>query len=222
MIGSLSCFGILNVLELVQAGGWLMIPIIACSIIALAITFERLWALRDSRVAPRGLVTHVWELYRSDGLDTDEIHKIRTGSPLGRVLATGLANRNQKRPVMKERVEETGRQVVHQLERYLNTLGTIASVTPLLGLLGTVIGMIKVFNAINVQGIGNAGVLAGGISEALITTAAGLLVAIPSLMFFRFFRGKVDQLVLRMEEEALKVIDVMHGDAGTHPVPDHR
>ena len=113
---------------------------------------------------------------------------------------------------MKESIEETGRQVVHELQRYLNSLGTIASIAPLLGLLGTVIGMIKVFTAITTHGVGNAGILAGGISEALLTTAAGLAVAIPSLMFFRYFQGRVDELVLRMEEEALKLVEVIHGE----------
>ncbi len=205
-------------LELVTAGGWLMIPIIACSVIALAVTVERLWALRCARVAPSGLVAHVWELYRADKLDAKKIDEIRKSSPLGEVLAVGLANRNQHRDVMKECLEESGRQVIHQLERYLNSLGTIASVSPLLGLLGTVIGMIKVFNAITSEGVGDPTVLAGGISEALITTAAGLLVAIPSLMFYRYFQGKVEQLVLRMEDEAIKVVDVMHRSPDHTPV----
>ena len=143
------------------------------------------------------------------------IKTIKDGSPLGRILAAGIINRRHSREIMKETIEEVGRQVVHELERYLNTLGTIASISPLLGLLGTVIGMIKVFSAITLVGVGNPGVLAGGISEALITTATGLSVAIPSLMFHRYLSGRVDRLVVIMEEEALKMVEVMQGDRET-------
>lgn len=188
-----------------------MWPIILCSVVALAISGERFWSLQTKRIAPKHLVAQVWHWHKQDNLDDAHINALRASSPLGRILAAGLANREHPREIMKEVIEDTGRQVVHELERYLNTLGTIASITPLLGLLGTVIGMIKVFTAITAQGVGNPGVLAGGISEALITTAAGLSVAIPSLMFYRYFRGRVDELVLRMEEEALKLIEVMHG-----------
>lgn len=198
--------------ELVRAGGWLMVPIIACSVIALAIILERLWVLRARRVMPRRLVSHVWSLQQSGQLDFKKISELRESSPLGRILAAGLTNRRFPREIIKESIEEVGRRVVHELERYLNTLGTIAAITPLLGLLGTVIGMIKVFTAITAYGVGNAAVLAGGISEALITTAAGLSVAIPSLMFFRYFEGRVEALVLGMEEEALKLVEVMHGE----------
>jgi biopolymer transport protein ExbB len=128
------------------------------------------------------------------------------------VLAVGILNRSHGREIMKESIEETGRQVVHELEKYLNSLATIASITPLLGLLGTVIGMIKVFAAIMAHGVGDPAVLAGGISQALITTASGLTVAIPTLMFYRFFRGRVDELVIKMEDEALKMVEMMHGD----------
>ena len=198
-------------LELVKAGGWLMVPIIACSVLALAIVAERFWTLQRRRVVPGHLVAQVWNLHRHGKLDAAQIGRLRTSSPLGRILAAGLMNRQHDREVMKESIEEAGRQVVHQLERYLNTLGTVASISPLLGLLGTVIGMIKVFSAIMSHGVGDPGVLAGGISEALITTAAGLSVAIPSLMFHRFFTGRVDELVITMEEEALKIVEVMHG-----------
>jgi biopolymer transport protein ExbB len=197
---------------MIQAGGWLMVPIILCSVIALAIVGERFWSLQPERIAPKNLVAQVWQWYKSDNLDEQHIRALRSSSPLGRVLAAGLMNRFHPREIMKESIEETGRQVVLELERYLNMLGTIASITPLLGLLGTVIGMIKVFTAIMTQGVGNPSVLAGGISEALLTTAAGLVVAIPSIMFYRFFRRRVDELVLKMEEEALKIVDVMHGD----------
>lgn len=197
---------------MVQAGGWLMFPILLCSIVALAIIGERFWTLQQKKVAPKQLVGQVWQWYKNDNLDETHIDALTNNSPLGRILVAGLINRNHARDIMKESIEEAGRQVVHELERYLTTLGTIASITPLLGLLGTVIGMIKVFTAITAQGVGNPAVLAGGISEALITTAAGLSVAIPSVFFYRFFRGKVNALVLKMEEEALKIVDVMHGD----------
>jgi biopolymer transport protein ExbB len=198
--------------ELVKAGGWLMLPIILCSVVALAIIIERLWALRRKRVLPSNLVARVWQMHRSNKLTPSHITTIKDGSPLGRMLAVGIVNRKHSREVMKEVIEEVGRQVVHELERYLNTLGTIASITPLLGLLGTVIGMIKVFAAITTSGVGDPGVLAGGISEALITTAAGLSVAIPSLMLYRYLRGKVEKLVIMMEEEALKMVEVMQGE----------
>ncbi len=201
--------------EMVQAGGWLMLPILLCSVIALAIVGERFWSLQQKRINPATLVSQVWQWYKSDALTDQNIEALANSSPLGRVLAAGLVNRHHPREIMKESIEDTGRQVVVELERYLNTLGTIASITPLLGLLGTVIGMIKVFAAITAHGVGNPSVLAGGISEALITTAAGLSVAIPSLIFYRFFRGKVDELVIKMEEEALKIVDVMHGDRET-------
>ncbi len=201
-----------RVFELVKAGGLLMWPIIACSVIAMAIVGERLWALRTSRVIPENLVTQIWQLYKKGKLNTAQITTIRDGSPLGRVLAAGLINCQHTREVMKEAIEEEGRQVVHELERYLNTLGTIAAITPLLGLLGTVIGMIKVFTAITTAGVGNPSVLAGGISEALITTAAGLSVAIPALIFHRYLSGRVDQLVIGMEAQAMKMIEVMLGE----------
>nr|ADB12521.1 hypothetical protein [uncultured bacterium 9F08] len=198
--------------ELVTAGGWLMVPIILCSIVAVAIIGERFWALKQEKVVPANLVAQVWQLHQRRELDNQRLTLLRDGSPLGRILAAGLVNMQHEREVMKEAIEETGRQVVIELERFLNTLGTIASITPLLGLLGTVIGMIKVFAAITSQGVGNPAVLAGGISEALITTAAGLSVAIPSLMFYRYFRGKVEMLVIKMEEQALKLVEVIHGE----------
>jgi len=200
------------VLELVKAGGWLMIPILLCSIAAMAIIGERLWTLRRKRIAPNNLVVQTWQWVHGGELSDAHIRRLRTGSPLGRILAAGLANRHRTREVMKESIEEVGRQVVHELERYLNMLGTIASITPLLGLLGTVIGMIKVFAVITTQGVGDPGVLAGGISEALVTTAAGLCAAIPSLLFYRYFRGRVDELVLTMEHEALKMVEVLQGE----------
>jgi biopolymer transport protein ExbB len=145
-------------------------------------------------------------------MDNRKLRELRAGSPLGQVLAAGIANHRRGREQMKESIEEVANQVVHEMERYLNTLGTVAAITPLLGLLGTVIGMIKVFTAIRLEGTGNAAVLAGGISEALITTAAGLTVAIPSLFFYRFFQRKVDELVISMEQEALKLVEVLNAD----------
>jgi len=200
------------VLELVKSGGWLMLPIIACSIVALAIIIERLWSLQVRRVLPKNLVAQVWRWDKIHQLNDEHLKELQASSPLGSVLAAGIANRKQKREVMKESIEDTGRHVVHELERYLNTLGTIAAITPLLGLLGTVVGMIKVFATITTIGVGNPGALAGGISQALITTAAGMSVAIPTLMFYRYFRGKVRMLVLRMEQEAMGMVEIMHGD----------
>ncbi len=198
-------------LELVKSGGWLMVPILLCSVVAMAIIAERFWTLQRKRITPGNLVVQVWQWAKSGNLNDDRIRALRKSSPLGRILAAGLVNRDTSRAMMKESIEDVGRHVVHDLDRYLNTLGTIASITPLLGLLGTVIGMIKVFAVITTQGVGNPGILAGGISEALITTAAGLTVAIPTLMFHRYFRGHVDELVVTMEQEALKMVEAMHG-----------
>jgi len=199
------------VFELIRAGGFLMWPILVCSVISMAIIAERFWSLRESKVAPINLVANVWQWHKSEQLDAKRIQALRTNSPLGMILAAGLLNRKHSREIMKESIEEVGRLVAHSLERFLNTLGTISSITPLLGLLGTVIGMIKVFTVITSQGVGDPSVLSEGISEALLTTAAGLSVAIPSLMFYRYFRGKVDDLVVTMEQEALKMVEVMHG-----------
>jgi len=199
------------VFELIRAGGFLMWPILACSVVSMAIIAERFWSLRESKIAPASLVANVWQWHKSDELDAKRIQALRINSPLGMILAAGLLNRKHSREIMKESIEEVGRLVAHSLERFLNTLGTISSITPLLGLLGTVIGMIKVFTVITSQGVGDPSVLSEGISEALLTTAAGLSVAIPSLMFYRYFRGKVDDLVVTMEQEALKMVEVMHG-----------
>jgi len=197
------------VLEIIFAGGWLMVPIILCSILALTIIAERLWALRRSQVVPVGLGGQVEEWAARHELDRRHIEQLRSGSALGRVLAAALVNRHRPRELIKEAVEDTGRHVVYRLERFLNTLGTIAGISPLLGLLGTVIGMIKVFSTILEQGVGNANVLAGGISEALITTAAGLTVAIPSFFFYRYFKGRVEEYVVSMEEQAINLIEAI-------------
>ena len=199
-------------LELIKSGGLLVWPILLCSVVSLSIICERFWALRTEKIIPPKLVPQVWSMYKKNQLDGSKIRMLQTNSPLGAVLAAGLVNRKYGREMMRVSLEEAGRQVVNELERFLNTLGTIASITPLLGLLGTVVGMIKVFALITSSGVGDPSVLAGGISEALITTAAGLAVAIPSLMFYRYFEGRVVYLVLRMEEEALRLIDVIHGE----------
>jgi biopolymer transport protein ExbB len=187
-----------------------MFPIIVCSVAAAAITLERLWTLQEKRVIPRQLTKEVWEWVSSNKLNHEHLKALHDSSPLGEILCVGLTNRHRSREIMKERIEDTGRHVVHDLERYLNTLGTVAAITPLLGLLGTVVGMVNVFEAITSQGVGNPAVLAGGISEALITTAAGLIVAIPSLIAYRYLRGRVDTLVVRMEQEAITLIEALH------------
>jgi biopolymer transport protein ExbB len=197
------------VFEIIIAGGWLMAPIIMCSILSLTIIAERLWALRRSQVVPDGVGEQVEQWAVRHELDRRHIEQLRSGSALGRVLAAALINRHRPRELIKEAVEDTGRHVVYRLERFLNTLGTIAGISPLLGLLGTVIGMIKVFSTILEQGVGNANVLAGGISEALITTAAGLTVAIPSFFFYRYFKGRVEEYVVSMEEQAINLIEAI-------------
>ncbi|MBS3952073.1 MAG: MotA/TolQ/ExbB proton channel family protein [Methylomicrobium sp.] len=199
-------------IEIIKSGGWLMLPIILCSIAAMAIIGERFWSLRKNKILPPELIPQIWKLHRDRKLDNNAIRSLRVSSPLGAVLAAGLANSQHGREMMRVSIEEVGRQVVHELERFLNTLGTIASISPLLGLLGTVFGMINVFSAIMIHGVGDPGILAGGISEALITTAAGLTVAIPSLIFHRYFERLVEEYVLNMEEEALRLIDIIHGD----------
>lgn len=197
-------------LEIIKAGGWLMLPILICSIVALAIIGERFWTLRQASISPSGLVDEVWGWIQNKKLEADKIRQLRQQSPLGQILAAGLINANRSRAIMRESVEETGRHVVHQLERYLNALGTIATITPLMGLLGTVIGMIDVFSAITAHGVGNAAILAGGISQALLTTAAGLSVAIPSLIMHRHFERKVDSFVVQMEQDALRLVEMLN------------
>jgi biopolymer transport protein ExbB len=194
-------------LEIVQAGGWLMLPIIACSIAAAAIILERLWTLQHHRVLPSELAQQVTHWAGRRTISAEHLQRLHESSPLGQLLAAGLANRRASHEAIKQSIEDSGRHVVHELERYLNPLGTIAAITPLLGLLGTVIGMIKVFAAITANGVGNPGVLAGGISEALITTAAGLSVAIPALIGYRYLRGRIDGLVVQMEKEAMKFLE---------------
>jgi biopolymer transport protein ExbB len=202
-------------LEIVRAGGWLMPLIIGCSIVAAAIVLERLWTLQPKRVLPADLPRQVRDWIKQDKLDPKHLQRLHQSSPLGQMLAAGLANRHQPRDIIKESIEDVGRHAVHELERFLTTLGTVAAISPLLGLLGTVIGMIKVFAAITASGVGNPGVLAGGISEALITTAAGLIVAIPTLICYRMLRSRVDSLVVQMEKVTIDFLEnvVAHQNA---------
>lgn len=200
--------------ELVRAGGWLMLPIILCSILAIAITIERFWTLSSAKITPKYVLAQVWTWIKNNQLDAGKLRELRQSSPLGQLLAAGLLSSKHGRAAMIEGIEQAAAQVVHDLERYLNTLGTIAAITPLLGLLGTVVGMIQVFNEIMLQGTGNAGALAGGISQALISTAAGLTVAIPTFMLHRYFIRRVDSLVLNLEQESIKLVDALHTDRG--------
>ncbi len=204
--------------EIVRAGGPLMWPIILCSILAAAIVLERLWTLQNKRVLPPELTRKVWQLVESRQVSEAAITALERSSPLGRVLAAGLANRDRPREIIKERLEDTGRHVVHELERFLDALGTIAAISPLLGLLGTVTGIIKAFNAINAGGMGDPRMLSGGIAEALITTVAGLCVAIPALVGYKFLRRRVDRIVVDMEKEAILLVDAVErageGSAG--------
>ena len=195
--------------ELISSGGWLMVPIILCSVISVAIIIERLWTLKKDNVAPADLVVDIEHLLEQHQLTEARLKELEQSSYLGRILVAGLCVSNQTSAEIRRSIEEAGRHVVHELEKYLNALGTIAAITPLLGLLGTVIGMIKVFAAITAVGVGNPQILAGGISEALITTAAGLSVGIPSLMFHRYFKGKINELTVDMEQHALRLLNLM-------------
>ncbi|OUS36101.1 biopolymer transporter ExbB ['Osedax' symbiont bacterium Rs2_46_30_T18] len=200
-------------LEVLFSGGWMMLPIVICSVLSLAISLERAVTLRVAKIAPSDLMSSVWLWIKSDQMTNQRMADIKKTSPLGAIIIAGLNSASLSRERMQESIEEASAAVVHELERYLSALGTIAAITPLLGLLGTVIGMIKVFTAIMLEGSGNAAVLAGGISEALITTAAGLFVAIPTLIFHRYFHRKVDSLVLEMEQQAVRLVDSIHGEA---------
>lgn len=194
-----------------ESGGIVMYPILICSILSLGIILERFWRLQRGRVIPKGLVIRVWEWLKNNELDKTKLEQLRKGSPLGRLLASGLAQRNSSREVIKESIEETGGHVVHDLECCLPILGTIAAVSPLLGLLGTVLGIMEMFSVAAKQGMADPTALANGISVALITTAAGLIVAIPALVFHRILTSKVDALVVEMEQEALKMVEILQG-----------
>lgn len=198
--------------EIVQAGGWLMAPLIICSLLAAAIIGERLWTLQRKRVLPDGMSAKVWHWVEKGELDERHVRALRDSSPLGQVLSAGLEARERERTIIKEQIEDTGRHVAHELNRFLTTLGTIAAISPLIGLLGTVVGMVQVFAAITTSGVGDPTVLADGISQALITTAAGLTVAIPSLIGYRYLRNHVDSLVVEMEQEATKLVDTIENN----------
>jgi biopolymer transport protein ExbB len=193
--------------EIVKAGGIMMGPIILASIVTAAIFLERLWTLQTKRVLPAELTEKVWRWVEQGQIQDKHIAALQQNSPLGKILAAGLANRNRDRVVIREAIEDTGRHVVHELDRFIGTVGTIASLSPLMGLLGTVFGMIRTFNSITTSGIGNPASLAGGIAEALITTAAGLTVAIPALLAYKYLRGRVQTLVVQMEKEAIKLVE---------------
>ncbi|MGH8148930.1 MAG: MotA/TolQ/ExbB proton channel family protein [Steroidobacteraceae bacterium] len=211
--------------EIVRAGGPFMWPIVVCSIVAAAIILERLWTLQEKRVLPRELTQRVWQLVEANQVNDKVIAALEQSSPLGKVLAAGLANRHRSREIMMERLEDAGRHVVHDLERFLNTLGTIASISPLLGLLGTVTGIIEAFNALEAGAAGDPRMLSGGIAQALIATAAGLCVAIPALISYRYLRGRVEGFVIEMEKDAIKLADALEAaagdgfESGRHDVP---
>ena len=199
-------------LEIIAAGGWLMWPLLLCSVAVVAISAERFWTLNPTKIAPRHLLAEVWSWIKANELDGERLKQLKHTSELGRILAAGLSNSRHGREVMKDSIQEAASQVIHEMERYMGVLSTIAATAPLVGLLGTVLGMIKVFTAIMLEVSGNAGVLAGGISEALITTAAGLCIAIPAMMANRFFSRRIDSLTVVMEQDAIKLVDALHSD----------
>lgn len=198
-------------LTIIQASGWPIWPLLFASVIAVALIVERLITLRRSKVVPAGLLQSVLDDLHRHGYSTATAERVAAHSPLGQVLAAGLRNMNSSREVMKESIEETGRAVAHQLGRYLTTLGTIAAVTPLLGLFGTIVGMIDIFASQGVQGA-NPEQLAQGIAIALNTTGLGLIIAIPATIFWRHFRALIDDFVIEMEQLAIRLVDVVHGD----------
>ncbi|MEH6457008.1 MAG: MotA/TolQ/ExbB proton channel family protein [Cocleimonas sp.] len=202
-----------------QAGGWLMIPLVLSSLVAIAVILALFMNLKKSKVLPEGLVEKAQKLARSGKMTPAHIQQVRDGSLLGSVLAAGLATVGQPRHLMKESIEESGRHAIHKMDKYMTTLGTIAAIAPLLGLLGTVVGMIVVFNEMLSQGgVGNPADLAGGISQALVTTAFGISIAVPALIFHRFFRGKINDFAVDMEKEAVKLLEMIN----VPPVPARR
>ncbi len=196
---------------IIQAAGWPIWPLLIASVVALALIIERLYSLRRTQVLPAGLLQSVLSSLANGGYDVTQLHSLEESSPLGRVLAAGIRNQNSSREVMREAIEESGRMVYSQLERYLTTLGTIASIAPLLGLLGTLVGMIDIFGAQS-PATGNPQQLAYGISVALYNTTFGLLIAIPALIFWRHFRALIDKFVVDMEQQAIKLVEVVHGE----------
>lgn len=198
--------------ELIKAGGWSMWPIILCSVAAMAIIGERLWSLQRKYVLPPNLLIQVQQWLGHNEIEPARLAALRDSSPLGKVLAAGLANRDHEREVIKDAIEDAGRHTVPELDRYLRSLGSIAAISPFLGLFGTVVGMIQMFSGIGQHGVGDPSIVAEGIAVALINTASGLAVAIPSLLFYRYFRGRVNDLLLEMEEEAVKLVAILHGE----------
>ncbi|HEX2666739.1 MAG TPA: MotA/TolQ/ExbB proton channel family protein [Gammaproteobacteria bacterium] len=197
--------------EIIKAGGWIMVPLLLCSVMAVGIIAERLWSLQVARVAPEHLAAQVWQWIRNGEFTEERMQALRTGSPLGRLLAIGILHRSSEREVLNDAISDAGRHIVHELDRYLITLGSIATISPLLGLLGTVLGIMHVFAAISVTGLGNPTALAGGISQALITTVVGLTVAIPAYVAHRALRGRVEDLVVRMERETMRLMNALQG-----------
>jgi len=198
-------------LSIIQAAGWPIWPLIVSSVIALAIIVERTWSLRYAVVMPRNLLAQVVQEYRQNGVTPQMLTRLTDHSPLGAILASGLKNVRSTPAVMKEAIEESGRAAAIELDRFLTSLGTISAIAPLLGLFGTVIGMIEIFGSQTPQG-GNPLVLAHGISIALYNTAFGLVVAVPSMIFYRYFRAKVDALLVDMEMQAIKLVEIIHGE----------
>lgn len=199
--------------EMVLAGGWMMGPLLLCSAIVMAIAVERYWTLNPHKIVPASLLSQIWNLLQQGQLDSRKIKAVHDSSPLGQVLAAGLSNSRHSRAVMIESMEVAAVRVQHDLERYLTVLSTIANIAPLLGLLGTVIGTIRIFSAIMLEGgTGNPGALAGGISEALITTATGLVVAIPAAIASRYFYRMVDSYMISIQQDAMKLVDALHTD----------
>nr|WP_241093299.1 MotA/TolQ/ExbB proton channel family protein [Xanthomonas sp.] len=194
-----------------------MVPLLLLGVVALAIVLERFWSLRRSEVLPPGLGQEVRNWATRGKLDANHIESLRRNSPLGALLAAGLDVRNRPREVVRERIEDTGRHVVHRMERYLNALGTVASAGPLLGLLGTVVGMIQMFLGILDHGVGDVNQLAGGIGKALVCTATGMIIAVPALVFHRYFKGRIAGYIIEMEQEAAALTDALDGRAGTPP-----
>ena len=196
---------------IIQAAGWPIWPLLFASIVAVALIIERLITLRRSKILPEGLLEKVVGELRTSGATPEMVNRVALSSPLGRVLAAGLRNVRSPREVMKESIEEAGRAVVHDLERFLTTLGTIASISPLMGLFGTVVGMIEIFGSQSPTGT-NPQQLAHGISVALYNTGFGLVIAIPSLIFWRHFRALTDGFVVEMEQQAVRLVEYMHGE----------
>ena len=197
--------------EIILAAGWPIWPLVIASVIAVAIIGERSFALRENVVSPKNLLPELQAWLAKGGITKDTITRLEQHSLLGRVFATALANAKNSREVTKESIEETARAVAHQMEKYLSTLGTIATVSPLLGLLGTVIGMVELFGAFTTQGH-DVEQFARGISVALYNTAAGIVVAVPAMIAYRYFRTKVDALLIEMEQQAIKLVEIIHGE----------